>query len=336
MIVDCAVYQDGKRRPGEVPLDKAFEAGREPDTFVWIGLYEPSAEEFDAVAREFDLHELAVEDAIQAHQRPKLEVYDDTLFVVLKTARYLDDEEAVEFGEIMLFIGDGFVVTVRHKPASALGGVRQAIERRHDLLRYGPGAVLHAIVDRVVDDYFPVLSGLDDDIKDAEKEVFKEEAGNPAAVRRLRRHAANPAERIYKLKREVLQFAHAVGPLVDPVDRLARGKYAVIHPEVRTYFRDVNDHLLRAHDQLEGFRDLLTSVLQANMTQVSVRQNEDMRKISAWVAIFAVPTGVAAIYGMNFKNMPELSWSAGYPAVLALILVLCVVLYGRFRRSGWL
>jgi magnesium transporter len=336
MIVDCAVYQDGKRRPGEVPFDKAFEAGREPDTFVWIGLYEPSVEEFDAVAREFNLHELAVEDAIQAHQRPKLEVYDDTLFVVLKTARYLDDEEAVEFGEIMLFIGDGFVVTVRHKPASALGGVRQAIERRHDLLRYGPGAVLHAIVDRVVDDYFPVLSGLDDDIKDAEKEVFKEEAGSPTAVRRLRRHAANPAERIYKLKREVIELHQSTAPLVEPLDRLVRRRFPEIDPELTEYFRDVEDHLLRVVDEVGGFRDLLTSVLDANLAQIAVRQNEDMRKISAWVAIAAVPTAVAGIYGMNFDHMPELRWVIGYPLVLAAIAVACFFLWRAFRQNGWL
>jgi magnesium transporter len=340
MIVDCAVYQDGKRRPGEVALDKAFEAGREPDTFVWIGLYEPSAEEFDAVAREFNLHELAVEDAIQAHQRPKLEVFDDTLFVVLKTARYLDEEEGVEFGEIMLFIGDGFVVHVRHKPASALGGVRQAIERRQDLLRFGPGAVLHAIVDRVVDDYFPVLSRLDGDIKEAEKEVFKEEAGNPAAVHRLgRRHrhaAANPAERIYKLKREVIELHQSTAPLVEPLDRLVRRRFPEIDPELTEYFRDVEDHLLRVVDEVGGFRDLLTSVLDANLAQIAVRQNEDMRRISAWVAIAAVPTAVAGIYGMNFDHMPELRWVYGYPTVLAVVAVACFLLWRAFRHNGWL
>jgi magnesium transporter len=333
MIVDCAVYQSGKRRPGEVPLDKAFQAGREPDTFVWIGLYEPSPEEFDAVAREFNLHELAVEDAIQAHQRPKLEVYDDTLFVVLKTARYLDQEEAVEFGEIMLFIGDGFVVTVRHKPASALGGVRQAIERRQDLLRYGTGAVLHSIVDRVVDDYFPVLTGLDTDIKEAEKEVFKEEAGNPTTAGRRHRHAA---ERIYKLKREVIELHQSTAPLVEPLDRLVRRRFPEIHPELAEYFRDVEDHLLRVVDEVGGFRDLLTSVLDANLAQIAVRQNEDMRKISAWVAIAAVPTAVAGIYGMNFDHMPELRWTIGYPLVLTSIAVTCFLLWRAFRRNGWL
>ena len=341
MIIDCAVYTEGKRRPGELPFDEAFEASRHPDSFVWIGLYEPSPEEFDAVAREFNLHELAVEDAIQAHQRPKLEVYDETLFVVLKTARYLDDQEAVEFGEIMLFIGDGFVVTVRHKPASALGGVRQQMDRRPDLLRYGPGAVLHAIVDRVVDDYFPVLGGLDDDIKEAEKQVFSEEAGVVSRAHR-RRHrrkgqaVTNPAERIYLLKREVIELHQATAPLVEPLDRLVRRRLPEIHPDLAEYFRDVEDHLLRVVDEVGGFRDLLTSVLDANLAQIGVRQNEDMRKISAWVAIAAVPTLLAGIYGMNFDHMPELRWVGGYPAVLAAMAVVCLSLWRAFRRNDWL
>jgi magnesium transporter len=337
MIVDCAVYQDGKRRPGEVPFDQAFEASREPDCFVWIGLYEPDAEEFDAVAREFNLHELAVEDAIKAHQRPKLEVYDDTLFIVLKTARYLDEGEAVEFGEIMLFIGEGFVVTVRHKPASALGGVRLQVERRPDLLRYGPGAVLYAIVDRVVDDYFPVMSGLDDDIKESEKEVFSEEAGSGIRRRRRYRHAAsNPAERIYKLKREVIELHQSTAPLVEPLDRLTRKRLPEVHPELAEYFRDVEDHLLRVVDEVGSFRDLLTSVLDANLAQIAVRQNEDMRKISAWVAIAAVPTAVAGIYGMNFDHMPELRWTFGYPLVLGATAAICLLLWRAFRHNGWL
>ena len=341
MIVDCAVYKDGKRRPGALPFDEAFEAGREPDAFVWIGLYEPSKEEFAAVAREFNLHELAVEDAIQAHQRPKLEVYDETLFVVLKTARYLDDQEVVEFGEIMLFIGDGFVVTVRHKPASALGGVRQQMERRPDLLRYGPGAVLHAIVDRVVDDYFPVMRGLDDDIKESEKEVFSEEAGVVSRAHR-RRHrdrgqpVLNAAERIYKLKREVIELHQGTAPLVEPLDRLVRRRLPEIHPDLAEYFRDVEDHLLRVVDEVGGFRDLLTSVLDANLAQIGVRQNEDMRKISAWVAIAAVPTMVAGIYGMNFDHMPELRSPLGYPTVLAVMVGVCFVLWRAFRRNDWL
>ena len=330
MIIDCAVYQDGRRRPGALALDEAYEAASADNAFVWIGLYEPDAAEFESVRREFNLHELAVEDAIHAHQRPKLEVYDDTLFVVLKTARYLEAEETVEFGEIMLFLGPQFVVAVRHKPASALGDVRKRIESRPDLLRFGPGAVLYAILDRVVDDYQPVVNGLDDDIQEVEAQVFSH-------------HGTNPAERIYLLKREVIEFHQATAPLADPLDRLVRGQVPGLHEELGEYFRDIQDHLLRVVDNVASFRELLTSVLQANQTQVALRQNEvgmqqnaDMRKISAWVAIVAVPTMIAGIYGMNFQHMPELSWTFGYPLALAVMALACVVLYRAFRRNGWL
>jgi len=323
VIVDSAVYEDGRRRNGNVDVHEAMEACREHDCFTWIGLYEPTEDEFDSIRREFALHPLAVEDAINAHQRPKLEVFDDMVFIVLKTARYVDPTEVIKLGEILIFIGHDYIITVRHGEASELGGVRRGLEEQPALLRHGPGAVLHAIVDRVVDDYGPAIAGLGEDIDEVEDQVFSQ-------------MRSNVAERIYKLKREVLQFEHGVGPLVDPVDRLARGKYAVIHPEVRTYFRDVNDHLLRAHDQLEGFRDLLTSVLQANLTQVSVRQNEDMRRISAYVAMAAVPTLIAGIYGMNFDHMPELGWRVGYPGALLLMLSIVGFLFWRFKRAGWL
>ena len=323
MIVDCAVYEDGRRRDGALPVHEAMEACREPGAFTWIGLYEPTEEEFDSIRREFDLHELAVEDAIHAHQRPKLEVYGDTVFIVLKTARYIDPEEVVRLGEILIFLGNDFIITVRHGEASELKDVRQGLEEEPELLAHGPGAVLHAIVDKVVDDYSPALIGLGEDIDEIENQVFSGER-------------ANPAQRIYKLKREVLEFSHAVGPLVDPVDRLSKGRYEVIHPEVRTYFRDVNDHLLRAHEQLESYRDLLTSVLSANLAQVTVRQNEDVRRISAIVAILAVPTAIAGLYGMNFEHMPELEWSFGYPAVLLAMATICFTLYRYFKKVGWL
>jgi magnesium transporter len=323
VIVDCAVYENGRRRDGEVPVHEAVEACREPKVFPWIGLSEPPEEEFDSIRGEFDLHPLAVEDAIHAHQRPKLEVYDDMVFIVLKTARYVDPEEVVRLGEILIFLGRDYIITVRHGEASELGDVRRRLEQEPELLAHGPGAVLHAIVDRVVDDYAPAIVGLGEDIDQIENEVF--------SGRRT-----NPAERIYKLKREVLEFSHAAGPLVDPVDRLAKGRYELIHPEVRAYFRDVNDHLLRTHEQLESYRDLLTSVLSANLAQVTVRQNEDVRRISAIVAIVAVPTMIAGIYGMNFEHMPELGWTVGYPLVLLVMVVACTLLYWRFKRIGWL
>jgi magnesium transporter len=323
MIVDCAVYEDGRRLDGSPPVHEAMEACRKPDAFTWIGLYEPTEEEFDAIRREFDLHDLAVEDAIHAHQRPKLEVYGAMVFIVLKTARYVDPKEVVKLGEILIFLGHDYVITVRHGEASELKEVRYRLEQDPELLAHGPGAVLHAILDKVVDDYGPAIAGLGEDIDEIENQVFSGER-------------ANPAERIYRLKREVLEFTHAVGPLVDPIDRLAKGHYEVIHPEVRTYFRDVNDHLLRVHEQLENFRDLLTSVLSANLAQVTVRQNEDVRRISAIVAIIAVPTAIAGIYGMNFEHMPELGWTFGYPLVLAVMATICFGLYRYFRRVGWL
>ncbi|MEA2361724.1 MAG: magnesium transporter [Thermoleophilaceae bacterium] len=323
MIVDTAVYEDGRRRDGNVGVHEAMEACRRPNHFTWIGLYEPTEEEFESIRTEFDLHELAVEDAIHAHERPKLEVYGEMVFIVLKTARYVDPTEVITLGEILVFLGHDYIITVRHGEASELKDVRRALEEQPELLKHGPGAVLHAVVDRVVDDYAPAIDGLGQDIDEVEDEVF-------SGTR------ANPAERIYKLKREVVQFSHAVGPLVDPIMQLARGKYAVIHPDVRTYFRDVNDHLLRAHDQLDGYRDLLTSILEANLAQVTVRQNQDVRKISAFVAILAVPTAIAGIYGMNFEHMPELTWEFGYPAVLAAMAFICFMLYRYFKKVGWL
>ncbi len=323
MIVDCAIYEDGRRRDGTVGLDHAYDERREPGKFVWIGLHEPTVAEFDSLARELTLHPLAVEDAIHAHQRPKLEVYDQTVFLVLKTAHYVDPEEVVRFGELLVFLGNDFVITVRHGQASSLGEVRDALEHDRERMSYGPGAVLHAILDHVVDDYAPAIDGLQNDIDEVETELFSESR-------------SNPAERIYRLQREVLEFRRSTAPLIEPIDRLAAGHYEQIHPEVRTYFRDVNDHLIRVRDQLDAMRDLLAGSLHANLAQVGVRQNEDMRRISAWIAILAVPTMLAGIYGMNFEHMPELDWEFGYPALLVVMASACSFLYWRFKRAGWL
>jgi magnesium transporter len=323
MIVDCAVYEQGRRQDGDLSLGEAFKRCSGSEEFVWLGMHEPTGDEFASVEREFQLHELAVEDAIKAHQRPKLEVYGDTIFVVLKTACYVDSEEIVEFGEILVFLGKGFVVTVRHGPASDLHEVRQHVEGDPERLKGGPGAVLYAILDRVVDDYVPAIEGLRVDVEQVESEVFS--PGRQSS-----------AQRIYALKREVLEFTRATAPLVDPVDRLAEGRYGLVHEEGRHYFRDVSDHLKRVNDQLESFSDLLTSVLSANLTQVTVQQNEDVRKISAAVAIIAVPTMIAGIYGMNFDHMPELEWQYGYPMALGIMAVVCLALYRYFKRVGWL
>jgi magnesium transporter len=323
VIVDCALYEDGQRRSGNLTLDELATACHASDAFVWIGLYEPSEEEFDAVRREFELHELAVEDAINAHQRPKLEVYDDMVFVVYKTARYVESSETVEFGEVQILVGPDYVIVVRHGEGSSLGPARRSLEQHPELLRCGPAAVAYAVADRIVDDYLPVIQGLDNDIREVEIEVFEE-------------GAENPVERIYKLTREVLELHRATAPMITPLGQIVAGRYEFVPDDLLEYYRDVYDHLLRVVEQVETFRDLLRSILDANLTRVTVRQNSDMRKISAWVAIAAVPTLVGGIYGMNFENMPELDTAYGYPVVLAVIAAACVSLYFYFRRIGWL
>ncbi|MGQ0848016.1 MAG: magnesium/cobalt transporter CorA [Actinomycetota bacterium] len=323
MIVDAALYQDGKRLPGPVILEGAHERCEQEHTFAWIGLYEPTEAEFEAVREEFGLHELAVEDAIHAHQRPKLDIYDDTLFVVLKPARYVDPNEVIELGEILLFVDEHFLVAVRHGDASRLVEVRKHLEDDPEELKLGPSAVLHAILDKVVDDYAAVLEGLDRDVREVESAVFSDSNHTPT-------------ERIYKLKREVLQFHQAAFPLIEPILSLTKRRFPAINPDLPEYFADVHDHLIRVVDRIAGFRDLLTSILDANLTQVSVRQNNDMRKISAWVAIAAVPTMLAGIWGMNFTHMPEIDESWAYPAVIALMVVACSVIYRKFKKSGWL
>ncbi|MEO7836118.1 MAG: magnesium/cobalt transporter CorA [Acidimicrobiales bacterium] len=324
MIVDCAVYEAGTRVEGALELANALEASRtNPDSFVWIGLCEPEESEFAAVAEEFDLHPLAVEDAIHAHQRPKLELYGPTLFVVLKAARYVDHEEVVDLSQIILFLGDRFLVSVRHGSSTVLSVVREQLEAEPDRLKAGAIGVLYAIMDRVVDDYGSVLTDLDEDIEDVEKAVFSNDR-------------ANHAERLYKLKREVLEFRQAVVPLAAPLEDLAHGRVIAADAGLATYFRDVHDHLQRVADRVEAVDNLLASALSANLAQVGVRQNEDMRKISAWVAIIAMPTMIAGVYGMNFEHMPELGWALGYPFALGLMVVACVGLYVLFRRRGWL
>jgi magnesium transporter len=325
MIVDCAVYDDGVRREGDLPLDLALEAAHQDGSFVWIGLFEPTPSEFFAVRREFGLHELAVEDAVKAHQRPKLEVYGDDVFVVLKTARYVDVFETVEFAEIQLFVGDDYIISVRHGKGSALADVRKQLEKNADQLRLGPMAVLHAVVDRVVDDYEPVIAGLDNDVREIEEQVFAE---------RLDR--SDPSQRIFKLKREVLDFHRHTKPLSEALLRLQSGVVPHCPSPMREYFRDVQDHLLKVVAEIENFREVLSDALHANLTQVGLRQNDDMRKISAYVAVGAVPTVVGAIYGMNFEHMPELDWQLGYPLVMLVTLALCVLLYRRFKRAGWI
>ncbi|MFF7646633.1 CorA family divalent cation transporter [Streptomyces canus] len=330
-VVNCVTYKEGARIPVDGDLVDTVERVRKSrDGFVWLGLHEPSDHEFEGIADLFDLHPLAVEDAVEAHQRPKVERYGETLFAVFKTVCYVEHEEltatseVVNTGEIMVFVGEDFVITVRHGSHGSLGPLREELESDPGQLAKGPAAVLHAIADHVVDGYLDVTDSLQSDIDLVETAVF---ADNGARV---------DAGRIYQLKRELLELKRAVVPLSRPLEELSTRPIQVIAPEIQAYFRDVSDHLLRAKEQIAAFDELLNSILQAHLAQVTVAQNEDMRKITAWAAVIAVPTMVCGVYGMNFDHMPELHWTFGYPLVMGVIAVACAVLYRGFRRNGWL
>jgi magnesium transporter len=337
MIVDSAIYVNGKRAEAPGSLEETYESCRAAGGVAWIGLYKPTDGEFGRVAEEFALHELAVEDAIVAHQRPKLERYGDTLFVVLRAARYLDRPEAVEFAELHIFVGPDFVVTVRHGEGPDLSRVRRRMEAEPDILRLGPEAILYAILDRVVDDYEPVVRGLENDIDEIETEVF---GGN-----------ANVTRRTYDLAREVIEFQRATKPLVGILGGLIAGadKHGV-DPELQRYLRDVQDHAIQVQDQVAGFRELLQNVLSVNLTVVglqqneevkalteaSIAQNDEVKRISAWAAILFAPTLIGTVYGMNFDGMPELHWAYGYPFSLALMFLVSFLMWAAFKRRGWL
>ncbi|HEX3286443.1 MAG TPA: magnesium/cobalt transporter CorA [Mycobacterium sp.] len=333
-MVDCGVYAEGRRLPGKYTHAAALNKVRElendgTEAFVWIGLHEPDEHQMQAVADVFGLHELAVEDAVHAHQRPKLERYDKTLFLVLKTVNYVEHEsvalarEIVVTGEIFIFVGADFVVTVRHGEHGELAGVRKHLDASPALLKLGPYAVMHAIADHVVDDYLDVTDLIETDIDAMEEDIF-----SPLTHTNI--------ECIYMLKREVVELRRAVGPLTLALQRLGTDHNELISIEVRRYMRDVLDHNIQASDRITSYDDMLSSLVQAALGKVAMQQNVDMRKISAWVAIAAVPTALAGIYGMNFEHMPELQWTWGYPAVLTVMFCVCFVLYRTFRRSNWL
>jgi magnesium transporter len=325
MIVDCAHYKDGARQhEGQLSLEQAAQITRDvPGEFVWIGLHEPGPGDLQQLQTLFGLHELAVEDAQLAHQRPKIEDYDEAFFIVLRTAHYHEDTEVVHFGEIHLFAGPGYVITVRHGVGSELASARSRLQSRPDLLRLGPTAAVWGIVDKVVDDYIPVVDAIEDDIEEVEKEVFDDDIPAPTA-------------RIYHLKREVIEFHRAVGPLLAPLGALEQGGFTRVPEELRSFFRDVADHARRVDEQVTSQRELLTSVLEANLALVSVNQNEVIKTISSIAGIIAVPTFIASLYGMNFEFMPELDERWGYPATLGLMALSVVVIAAFFRRIDWL
>ncbi|MDT9682792.1 magnesium and cobalt transport protein CorA [Streptomyces sp. TRM76323] len=337
-VVAASLYRDGRKVSSPASLSDTFRRLREePDGMAWIGLHRPSAEELLSLAAEFDLHELAVEDALEAHQRPKLERYGDTLFVVLRAARYMDAQEEVDFGELHVFVGPDFLITVRHGPAPDLSAVRRRMEDTPDLLALGPEAVLYAILDAVVDGYAPVVAGVQNDIDEIETEVFR---GDPAVSRR-----------IYELSREMVEFQRATRPLVGMLHNLMAGftKYGT-DEELQRYLRDVADHVTHISERVDGFRQALTEILTVNATLVTQQQNAEMRalaeagfeqneeikKISSWAAILFAPTLVGTVYGMNFDHMPELHWAGGYPFAILLMAAVCVSLYVVFKRRDWL
>lgn len=337
-VVDNAIYVEGCRVASPAELAETFAAMRErPGALAWIGLYRPEIAQLATVAEEFGLHELAVEDAIVAHQRPKLERYNDTLFVVLRPARYVDAREEVDFGELHVFVGSDFVITVRHSETPDLATVRHRMEADPDLLARGPEAVLYAILDAVVDGYAPVVAGLQNDIDEIETQVF---GGDP-----------NVSRRIYELSREVIEFQRATRPLLTMLDALVAGfeKYR-IDQELQQYLRDVTDHATTVIERADGFRQNLQDILTVNatlvgqaqneemrnLTQTSLAQNEEVKKISAWAAILFAPTLIGTIYGMNFRHMPELLWHFGYAFALALMALVCITLYVVFKRRDWL
>jgi magnesium transporter len=327
-VVDCAVYVEG-RRQAPVAHDEALSAAIEKDGFVWLGLYEPTAAELEGVAAVYGLHALAVEDAVEAHQRPKLDSYDDSLFMVLKTARYVEHDtltatsEVVNTGEVMVFLGSHYVITVRHGDHGGLKDLRTSLEGQTDLLQQGPSAVLYAVTDLVVDHFVEVAEAVEDDVEELEASVF-----SPTRT--------DDTPRIYQLKRELVQLRRAVQPLEIPLSTLAERPDDLVPDVMRSYFRDVQDHALRVRDQVGSLDELLSNILQAALARVSVGQNDDMRRISSYAGLIAAPTLVAGVYGMNFQHMPELDWTFGYPFALLLMATLCYLLYRGFKRSGWL
>jgi len=322
-VVASVAYADGKR-VGDVAIPDISEVLKQPGVFVWIGLHDPSPELLRQLQQEFGLHDLAIEDAQVAHQRPKLEQYGDSIFVVLRPTLLSSDQERIELAETHIFVGPRYVVSVRHGATPSYAAVRARCECTPALLAKGPGFVLYAIMDFVVDQYFPVVDLLGDKLEQLEDAIFSQ-TFNRTTV-----------QRIYELKRNMLEVKRAVSPLVDVCNRLMRFDQPLIPEDTRPYFRDVYDHAIRINEHVDTLRELLTGALEAHLSLTAVAQNDAMKKLAGWAAIIGVPTMVAGIYGMNFKLMPELEWHYGYPAVMVVMLASCGYLYYRFKRSGWL
>jgi magnesium transporter len=322
-VINCASYANGVR-VANVTIEDISEELKHEDRFVWVGLYEPDEELLREIQEEFGLHDLAIEDAHSAHQRPKLEQYENCLFVVLRTAHLAGQPEHVEFGETHVFVGERFVVSVRHGSLQSHVGLRARCEASQHLLAKGTGFVLYALMDFVIDQYFPILEKLEERVVELEDMVLDE------------KFIQETASTIYHLKRELLSIKRAVSPLVDICSRLMRFDLELIPEDTKPYFRDVYDHAMRVNEMADTLRDVLATALDANLSMISVSQNKDVKRLAAWAAIIAAPTAIAGIYGMNFEFMPELSWRYGYPLAVGIIVAVCTTLWLGFKRSGWL
>lgn len=321
VIVNCAAYCEGLRVP-DVNIDNISEILNQPDKFVWIGLHEPGTELLAKIQKQFGLHDLAIEDTHRAHQRPKIEAYGDTLFIVLRTVQM--HEKQIDLGETHFFVGKNFIITVRHGSSLAYTDVRTRCESTPHLLQKGPGFALYAVMDAIVDQYFPVLDALGEELENLEEKIFDET---------FRRETT---AQIYHLKHQLLDVKRSVSPLIDICNRLMRFDLKLIEEETRPYFRDVYDHSIRINEMVDNSRDLLSTALEANLSLISISQNEVSKRFAGWAAIIGIPTMVAGVYGMNFKYMPELDWKLGYPIIMTLTVGVCTGLYFHFKRSGWL
>jgi magnesium transporter len=322
-VVNCAAYADG-RKLASIPIADISEYLKNPTGFVWIGLYEPSAEMLKEIQEEFGLHDLAIEDAHRAHQRPKIETYGDTLFIVVRTAQQNSETRLIDFGETHFFVGRNFIVSIRHGSSRPYSEVRSRCESAPQLLRKGPGFALYAVMDSVVDAYFPIIDALEGELEILEERIFSEKPSRQTT------------KQIYDLKRQLVDVKRAISPLIEICTRLMRFDLELIPEDTRPYFRDIYDHVIRINEMVDTSREILATALEANFSLTSISQNEIQKRFAGWAAILAVPTMVAGIYGMNFKFMPELDWQYGYPFILSLTAVLCLLMYAGFKRAGWL
>jgi magnesium transporter len=322
-IVNCAAYLDGKRI-ANIEVNNISQVLQSPNQFVWVGLHEPSEETLQHFQKQFNLHDLAIEDAHNAHQRPKIEMYGDTLFAVLRTAQLNKTNHHIELGETHFFVGSNFLITIRHGSSISYADVRSRCESTPHLLEKGQGFALYAVMDAIVDQYFPIVEILEEDLQKIEDKIFKEKP------------TRQTTEDIYQLKRELLDVKRAVSPLIDMANRLMRFDITLISVETQPYFRDIYDHAIRINEMVDHARELLNTALEANFSLLSIAQSDVSKKFAGWAAIIAVPTMVAGFYGMNFRFMPELEWHYGYPTVVIFTISLCVIIYVLFKRSGWL